>query len=164
MLMKEAIAISLLVVAFALGPRQADAAAFLASPNDPSCPPKDMTEIVLGMLHEDAAEHVERVALARRAVAQINDPADGWWDDIDLSPFTLRLVANDSSCDPAKSPGMAYYQVACDHVDAIVGASCSGSSAAAHGVLKLFGIPQFSHAATSPTLANKDTFPLFGRT
>eukprot|EP00538_Stauroneis_constricta_P000233 CAMPEP_0119552200 /NCGR_PEP_ID=MMETSP1352-20130426/5261_1 /TAXON_ID=265584 /ORGANISM="Stauroneis constricta, Strain CCMP1120" /LENGTH=1034 /DNA_ID=CAMNT_0007598393 /DNA_START=93 /DNA_END=3197 /DNA_ORIENTATION=- len=101
-------------------------------------------------------------------VAFLNDPADGWHDEIfDAGQFNIHFEIANSGCDPSQA-AEAYWDLRTKwqgDIDAIVGCRCSGASNMVSTFSGLEDIPQISMSSTSASFTeNGNDYPLFSRT
>ena len=105
-----------------------------------------------------------RLAAFLLAVDHLNNKTDGFWDDV-LPTTHIKFVVSDSRRDVGQAVVNAFKLWESNSIIHI-GPASSGPSEQSQSVLKLrdVGIPQISYSATSPSLSDATTSPMFLRT
>ena len=120
----------------------------------------------LGVHNEHDLGRVGTVSHHFRVAAEIlNNHSDGLWDEV-LNGTLLKTMDVDGACDGAVA-APAFWSAKKTWgrpLHGVVGAGCSGSSAAIARIAALEQIPQISASATFPGLSDTVEFPYFHRT
>jgi ABC-type branched-subunit amino acid transport system substrate-binding protein len=113
--------------------------------------------------HNDAINHIAHHFHAVSSI--LNNHSDGLWDDI-LNGTLIETMDVDGQCDGAvAAPGFWNAKKTWGRpLHGVIGAGCSGSSAAIARIAALEHIPQISASATYPGLSDTVEFPYFYRT
>ncbi|KAL3267203.1 hypothetical protein HHI36_011339 [Cryptolaemus montrouzieri] len=82
-----------------------------------------------------------------------------------LPGFSLNLLVNDTRCDPGVGVDRFFYALYSNkNILVLLGSSCSNVTESLAHVVPYWNIPQVSFGSTSPTLSDRNKFPLFFRT
>ena len=105
-----------------------------------------------------------RLAAFLLAVDHLNNKTDGFWDDV-LPTTQVKFVVRDSRRDVGQAVVNSFKLWEFNSIIHI-GPASSGPSEQSQSVLKLsdVGIPQISYSATSSSLSDAATSPMFLRT
>lgn len=100
-------------------------------------------------------------------MSMINDPEDGWQDDILVNGTYLEWDVKNTACD-GTTASRAYWADRTDNngvpPHGLVGCRCSAASISSARVAGLEGVPQVSPASTAKDLSDKSEYPFFART
>jgi len=102
-------------------------------------------------------------------MSMINDPNDGWQDDILMGNGTtfIEWKVKNSACD-GTTASRAYWADRTENNDVpphgLVGCRCSSASISSANVAGLEGVTQVSPASTAKELSDKLEYPFFART
>ena len=120
------------------------------------------SEVRVGGLFQRSSIKWARYAAAVMAVDEINSRSDL------LAETTLRYAVKDSACSAGYALVGAHELIQTSFsgtgVAALIGATCSGGSAAAAGYAALYEVPQLSPSSTSAALSDSSAYPYFART
>jgi len=121
---------------------------------------------LLGLFDTDNWDWGEE--LFNYTMSMINDPNDGWQDDI-LGNDTafIEWEVKNSACD-GTTASRAYWAYRTEHDDTpphgLVGCRCSSASISSANVAGLEGVVQVSPASTAKELGDRAEYPFFART